>query len=357
MLAILQPLIPHYREEFFVELSRHEPVDLYVTNHKVENANDFFLESSLPIKKIYSKKIGRILFYNPLPLLSSKYDTIVLMGSVSNIMTWVVLFFNLFRKTTTILWGHGISISQYDLEIKKQPLIRKIFYSLCDFAWFYTESEQKSWQQQLPSLKSVSLNNTISGVDDILALKLKDEYGKESLRQKYKINTKINFIFCARFSSKRRRVDLILEFLDKVDSDEFGLIVIGDGKYKPDFSGYENVYDFGSLYDIEKKRDLFSIADLYFQPAHLGLPAVEALAYGLPVCTLERSREIVQGVEFTLVKVCKQSIIANSVDELIEKITKEVRNLQIHRLLVKKFAKDNISMKVMVSRALSSLKK
>lgn len=113
----------------------------------------------------------------------------------------------------------------------------------------------------------------------------------------------------------------MVEMIQRLDNKQFGFIIIGDGKDKPDFSKYENVHDFGAVYDDEKKSNLFAIADIYFQPGWIGLSVVEAMAYGLPVCTFKRKGdEIRHGVEYGILKDEVNAMLFDSMDEAVNRI-------------------------------------
>lgn len=319
--AILQPEIPHYRQDFFRLLKDHcETMDLFVYNtcertkkdgiHLVETDCEYI--SNLDYR-------GKILLYNPFPLLSKKYNAIVLMLHFGHITTWLILLFKFIHRKKIILWGQGISVKRYIKESSHPDWKLKWQIAMADAVLLYQEPQAYQWKRLFPKKSIVSLNNTISDVNEIL--KTSTAIDKDCLRQKYSISQPVIFIFCARFENKYRRVDLLIETIEKLDSKKYGFIIIGSGKNKPDFSNYKNVYDFGAVYDRALKNELFSIADVYFQPGWVGLSIVEAMAYGKPVCTFVRSEETLQCVEYSYIEDGINGYIFNDMDDCIEKIT------------------------------------
>ena len=119
--------------------------------------------------------------------------------------------------------------------------------------------------------------------------------------------------------------------MKRLHSKDFVFIIIGPGRNKPDFSGFENVHDFGAVYDTDVKRELFAIADIYFQPGWVGLSIVEAMAYGLPVFTFKRSEETKQCVEYSYIKASQNGMIFENMDECVSVIStiapEEIRRL------------------------------
>jgi glycosyltransferase involved in cell wall biosynthesis len=323
-LAIIQPIVPVYREDFFVELGKYVDFDVYVFKKSELCKKEQTNVSSLPTIYIKNRIVKGLLFYDMLPLLKGSYDGFVLMQSASHVSTWFLLLSKFFHRKKIILWGHGISISKYEKEQVKPNLFRKIQIMLSDGLWLYMNKEKEIWSKWLPSLPIVALNNTISGADRIASYDVLTT--KKNLKNKYRIPQEKVIIFCARFENTYRRVDLLLEVIQKLDPVEFAFIIIGGGKCKPDFTIYKNVYDFGSVYDEYLKRELFTIADIYFQPGWVGLSIVEAMAYAKPICTFMRSINTLQCVEYSYIQHAINGFIFEDMEDCLTKlrnVTKE----------------------------------
>jgi glycosyltransferase involved in cell wall biosynthesis len=353
-LAILQPCIPHYREEFFQLLSQQLSHDVYVYNDTETVYKQAFKESEIPVKRIANKQfINRLLFYNPLPFLSNKYDTLVLMWHFGHVTTWLLLLTRFLHRKKIILWGQGISVKRYLKEEIKPNKLLWLQLSLANGAWVYMQKEQQQWKMIFPKKQIIALNNTISGIASLVAVSY-TEREKANLKKELGFIQKRVIIFCARFDSlRKRRIDILQEIIRKSNTD-IGFIIIGGGSFQPDFSWYKNVYVYGVLYEKEIKDILFSIADLYLQPAWLGLSVVEALAYGKPVITLQRSSSVLQCVEFSYIKDGYNGKIFEQTAQLIEFIN-TVDELEINRMgkNAKSFAQEKLSMVNMVKNAAS----
>ena len=353
-IALLQPLIPHYRESFFKALAEK----YYITFYTVKRQNDDTVKkinhsalSSICIKnKIIAKKIN---IYNILPFLMRNYEILILPNEIRSLSTWVLLVLRKFSKNKTILWGHGISIKHYLKEKSRYPVIRIIFNSLADQVWLYTDNEKKILKKHINENKLITITNTID-TRKIWSLKIPDI---RKIKKQYQISDKINFIYSARFSTPQRRADLLEKIIQRLDKNKYGFIIIGDGQYKPDLEKYTNVHDFGALYDDNLKSALFNIADLYLQPAWIGLSGVEALAYGKPILTLKRSHEILQCVEYGYIRHLENGFIANDIEELIHFI----ENINHERLLSLQqksleYAKRHLGIENMILAAENGLK-
>lgn len=317
-IAHLQPIIPHYREEFFYMMGKATEQDVFIYDDVKKASKDSFNLGSTCCKRISSFTLpGGLMINNPLPLLSKKYNALVLMLHFGHLTTWLLLLTKWLHRKKIILWGQGISVKRYLREEKKPDWKLRLMISLSDGVWFYMDKEMDQWQKLFPRKPMIALRNTLSGVNAMS--QYVPEQSVSQLKQKYGINEDVVLVFCARFTANRR-VDLLLETIKRLNPDVFGFIIIGDGAYKPDFSEYHNVHDFGQLYDTSVKRELFAIADIYFQPGWVGLSIVEAMAYGKPIFTFERSHETLQCVEYSYIQSGENGLIFKDIDDCISKI-------------------------------------
>jgi len=353
-IALIQPLIPNYRESFFSTLTSHYDIDFFVYENIVDSEKKYILKSTIPVHPLkINYIIGKIFFYPFCQFFKQKYDLVIFPAEIRSVSTWILLLLFKLKKTKTILWGHGISIVHYLKEEKKYPLIRRIFHSFASLIWLYTDKEKGIVTRYLNKEKVITLTNTIDLKSPNFS---NDSQAMNKLKIKYNISTKFNFLYSARFNTKYRRIDLLLKIIEKLDKSKFGFIIIGDGPFKPDFSQYSNVYEFGAIYDRNIKNELFAIADLYIQPAWLGLSAAEALLYGKPVLTFKRSAEILQGVEYSYVHSHVNGFIAENLEDMLHFIkTLDYSKLSALQVNAKEYASSHLKSDRMVSIAIESI--
>ena len=319
-IALLQPEVPHYRDEFFSLLRRQcECVDIYIYNSMDSVKKSGFYVHTNNLIPILNESVHGFLWYNPKIMLRKKYDTLVLMLHFAHLTTWLLLLTKFIHRKKIILYGQGISVKRYIREEKHPDWKLKWMIALADGIWVYMPKEERQWKAIFPKKKIVALNNTITGMGDIL--KYHPDCDICFLKNKYNIREERVLMFCARFTSPHRRVDLLLETIQQLDAKRFGFIIIGDGINKPDFSRYKNVHDFGAVYDVNIKRELFTIADIYFQPGWVGLSIVEAMGYGLPVFTFKRSEHTLQCVEYSYIVNGENGMLFESMNQCIEILT------------------------------------
>jgi glycosyltransferase involved in cell wall biosynthesis len=354
MIAILQPYIPHYREQFFNRLRQRAPFDLYCYE-EAERAREWnFLPGQTRVKYVGNIKAGPFILFNPLPFLKKEYTVLVLMLNVAHISTWLILLLKPFIRQKVILWGHGISVKRYVREERKPHILLKWMIALSDGIWFYTGKELALWQRIVPGINGHALNNTISDVESILGMDAPD---KRALKARYGIRQSKVIIYCARFNEPGRRVDLLLELIEKLHPERFAFIIIGEGRLKPDFSSFRHVYDFGAVYDRKVKDELFCIADIYFQPGWVGLSVVEAMSYGKPVFTLRRSEGLLQCVEYSYIQHQYNGLIFDSMESCIGELC-AITEAEIRRMggNARDFVKKELTMDRMVDNAFRSIR-
>lgn len=316
-LFILQPEVPHYRHEFFARLqSSVDEQTIYVYNSIDDAKKSGFNVSTDGMEYIKNHQIHGILLYSPWKLLRA--DVMVLMLHFAHLTTWLLLLTKWIHRKKIVLWGQGISVKRYLQEEIKPDWKLKLMMRLADGVWLYTDKELEQWRKIFPKKPMVALNNSLTGVDEMLEYQPAEPI--ETLKEKYSIKEQIVLIFCARFESNYRRTDLLVETIEKLDSEKYGFIIIGAGKNKPDFAQYKNVHDFGAVYDTNIKRELFSIADMYYQPGWVGLSIVEAMAYGKPILTFKRTEETKQCVEYSYITDGENGMIFETMDDCLKKI-------------------------------------
>ena len=185
-IALLQPEVPHYRVEFFNKLKNKCNIcDIFVYNSFENTKKQGFNIDSSGVTYILNKQIKGFLFYNPFKLLLYKYDTLVLMLHFAHITTWLLLLTKFIHRKQIILWGQGISVKRYLKEEIKPDWKLKLQIALADGVWFYMEKEANQWRQIFPKKKIVAINNTLTGVEEMV--KYTPSLSIQELKKQYNI--------------------------------------------------------------------------------------------------------------------------------------------------------------------------
>lgn len=347
-IACLQTIVPHYREEFFNLIKKEYPFRVYIFN---ENIGGGFNKSLFPTKTLKTRRLWKFLLFDFKQLLDDRNDIVIFPFQAKTTISCLhLLLLSKIYGFKVILWGQGISVVRYLKEERKTNPLLKIQLRFADGCWVYMDKEAEQWKRIFPRKPIKALHNTISGADEIMKLEISN---KENLKKKYGINEKRIVIYCAR-CTYQRRFDLFISVIKQMIDKSIGFIIIGEGPAKPNFKSMPHVYDFGAVYDESMKRELFDIADVYFQPGWVGLSIVEAMLYGKPVLTFRRTADILQCVEYSYIKGHVNGEIFDRIDDvcfwLQTKTGEEIRQLGEKTRM---FARQNLSMKSMVSNACS----
>jgi len=310
---IVQPLIPHYRESFFDGLAeQYELLVLYSRDDK-----SFKICNKKYARKVKSLLSHKIEYFHILnDLIKFKPDVVITYGEVKQLTNTLLFLLKKILKFKLLIWSTGFKSKQLSIIDK----IRLFQMKRSDGVIFYTK-KCKSDAQMLKIHKSTYLNNTLE-IDKIHKLQINCKKDKKELKKEYCINTSINGIFISRFTPEKAP-NLLLEIMIKIHNKNpnIGFVIIGDGDYKPDFTAYDFIYDFGRVYGDVKKAELFKLADFAIMPRWVGLSVVEVFANQLPMFTLTSNlKNIEHSVEINYVKNNYNGYIANSENELINTI-------------------------------------
>ncbi len=360
--AILQPHVPHYRTAFFrgvdarmaAEGGGGSTVYCYSKQNRVAGAG--FRTDMDEARQLAAWEWHGIVWYNPFPLLRG-HDTLVLMLHFAHLTTWLLLLTRWLHRRKIVLWGQGISVKRYLREAQKPDWKLRCMMRLANGAWIYMPREAEQWQGVFPRMPIVALKNTVSGVEAMADYRPAESRGE--LRRRYGIAPDARvLLFCARFENAYRRTDLLEAAIRRLQGAGFEFVIIGGGRLKPDFSPYGHVHDFGAVYDDNAKRDLFSLADAYFQPGWVGLSIVEAMAYGLPVLTFRRSESVKQCVEYGYIREGENGLLFDDMDHCIETL-KNTPSETLHRMgaNARQLVAEELTIDQMTERACSVLHK
>lgn len=306
--AILQPHIPHYREEFFSGMSKELEFELF-SFKDVSRDRKHLKEAAINYDLLKIVKLWRFKWYNPLKFLL-KYDMIIIPGELSYLTNWVLLFASFMFNKNIIIWGHGVNYA------RSKPISfgYKLMYFLSSSAIFYTEKEMRIYRKIFPNKKLSFLNNTIA-IDTDIINESYQKIGKDFLKNKHNIRHKKIFISCYRFTNLDRNDDELFKLIKgcQIKNMDIGFIIIGVGDLKPNFEGLNNVYDYGELYDDKVKLELFQLSDFYLQLGWTGLSIVEALAHKKPIVSIRRSKQTKQSVEYYYLRNKYNAVIINNI--------------------------------------------
>jgi len=324
-------MLPHYRRGIINALLSHK---------KIESKFIFSNEDPRDIKKIdldsfekkdldrfiFSKNFwfkNKVLYWQKNVLknvLQLEYDSIIFLGEMYILSTWLAVIFAKLRNKKVIFWGHGL----YGNESFIKFFFRKLFLKLPDLNLVYDNHAKELMIKEAfqPSKIDVIYNS-------IETVKLGPEYNSPILNDFFSNKNLPCLIFVGRLT-KTKKLNLLIEAVltANLDKEYFNLLIIGageeiDGLRCLAIKGLERgfIKFYGECYDQNILMNLISKSDLCVSPGNVGLTAIQSLAYGTPVCThsnfnnqMPEANSIIEGYNGTFFK-------ENNVKSLLEKIS------------------------------------
>jgi len=286
--------LPNVKIVVYTPRPRGSPGSVKIPNELNHVRKNFPIK---PIRHVYFGKL-RIWTQNLLKIASwENYDLVICWGEAHNLSTWLALFLAKLINKKIVLWTHGI----YGNEKIIKKKIRIIFYNLTDALLLYGNKAKSILEKVgINSEKMFVIYNSLDyEKQKKIRYSIQESYIKK-LRVKLLGNDadKIKMLLHVGRMIDIRKLDVALKALKKLNQpiENYRLVVIGEGPKKKEYEiladklGISHTVKFkGEIYNEHELAPYFLAADLGISPGSVGLFAVHAHAYGLPVCTHDSS--------------------------------------------------------------------
>lgn len=288
-ICLLYNFAQHYRSEIFQLLDQNYDCDFYFGDKYLDVKKMDYSLLKGKVTEVKNKRLGRLEFQRGVLSLPFKYNTILTIGSVHNITTWLILIIcKLLPKKKIYLWGHG----WYGKESKGQKLLKKIMHRLPDGIFVYGNYSREIMRKEGINTDRVYVVHNSLAYSKQIAIRSKlhpiDVYAQHFE------NNNPNIVFIGRLT-KVKKLDMILNAIylckDKHGID-FNLTLIGGGETKESLVTLtnklmleKNVWFYGPCYAEEEIGEMVYNADLCVSPGNVGLTAMHTLVFGTPVIT------------------------------------------------------------------------
>jgi len=274
--------LPHYRIPVFRELLESTEFD-YTFYYDPVGIDSSIVSGEIndKAKKIRTFKFGRLMFQPGALILSiiGKYDGYIFLGNPYIISNWLIFIILRFRNRKIFLWTHGWINDDDGLK----DYLRTFYYRLANYLMLYGERARdigikKGFSKENMSVIYNSLNYSLQA--DI------------RVRINNPTKEKLFFLFVGRITSESK-LDIAIEAMALINKrhSEVKLLIVGDGVEVEKLKLLSkirnaNVLFEGGTYQEEKLGDFFMRAVAVISPGKVGLLAMHAFAYGVPVITI-----------------------------------------------------------------------
>ena len=282
---------PHYRSAIYKKMDLELKCDFYFGN-SVDTQIAKMDEKQL---RGFKKNFERIVFTKwnyfwlkgSLKPILKPYQYYITSGGSKYLNLWLLLFLSKFTNKKVFAWAHGLKGNENRLE----KVINKIYYSLFDKVLLYGErSRELMIGEGFSPEKLICIYNSLD-YDKHLDLRKKNQNNNIFINH-FKNDYPV-IIYIGRIQKSKKLEDLIL-ILDRLISDgiKCNLIFVGsdlgDNNVKSEVEKYnlgQYVWFFGSCYDEMKIAELIKNGNLCVSPGPIGLTALHAATYGIPIIT------------------------------------------------------------------------
>lgn len=325
-----------YREPVFLELSKLDELN-FTLAADIETNNDIKIipdgSSLYQNGRFYRLKnkwfLGRFLWQLGLFKLIFRSDikTVTFLGDPNFLSTWVAIFLLKLRSVDFYLWTHGFVMRGG----RGQRLLKKIMFQLSSGVFLYgNRSKNELVSIGIPEDKLHVIFNSLnyshqrvireSLTSEVLA-EYKKRLGTDGLFQ---------MIFIGRLTF-HKKLDCLIKILPTLlrGDGAFSLVFIGSGEAREYLEELaiglgvsESVKFLGSMYSENEIAPILMASDVCIAPGEVGLTAMHAMGYGIPVIT--HSNHKAQMPEFEAVKegVSGELFIEDDMESLVEAIQK-----------------------------------
>ena len=324
MLIITQTKLPPYRIPFYVELSKR--VSLKVLFAEYENMN----EKDLPKKGEIFEMVPKRNFL----LLGKKFSWLSVRSRLNSLNPTVVVFelsnynlnllyfviFKFLYSFKIVGWGHGYFRKDKTGSRKLPKLLKKILAIGCDKLIVYTSGGREYLKQIGVNPNKIHIAwNAISYKKDVQLLSIKEKYNAKRL------------VFLGRLIPEKgvNMACQIVNQLNKKDKN-FYLDIIGDGallqQLKLEHKNNKNITLHGSIINEQELSSILMFGSALICPGYLGLNIVHALAYQLPIISVQDGIDgVYHSPEFEYIKATSSFISLDKLDT--ESFVKKISTL------------------------------
>jgi glycosyltransferase involved in cell wall biosynthesis len=289
--AIQQPALPAYRVPVFRELASRpglDPTLHYAEQPNLANAEpDGFNAVRIDQRTLLG---GRFILVPRLWSLASRKHAEVLVASwnTRSLLLPPALLRARRAGVGTVLWGHGFSKS----EGAGRRGLRDRLALMADAVAFYNHAAAEAFKARNPSHHGVFV--AINSLDQTAIQHAREDWlarphDLADFRAANRLDRGPVALFVSRLLEENR-VDLLLHAASKIQG--LTVAIVGKGPDLPRLQAIANELDIadrvvfpGPVYGEPSIAPWFLAASLFVYPVNIGLSAMHALGYGLPVVT------------------------------------------------------------------------
>jgi len=349
--AVITTIMAMYRYEIASLLScQKDPTYRFYTSKKshsgikpVDASKSFIQPEDGGIKWSFVKNIyikGICIWQNGVFKIgvSRKYSTLILLGNMYCLSTWVNAILGRIAGKHIIMWTHGLKGGDFRLQL----FFRLMFYRLAHDLFVYEKRGKNLLINE--GFNKDNVHVIYNSLAYKTHLKLRSELTEENFdktKKKLFNNDYPTLVYSGRLV-KSKKVHLLLESLSLFEDDNINCLIIGDGdqrKFLEDLvqeKGIKNVVFYGGCYDESKLSKLIGMSDVMVSPGNIGLAVVHAFSFGTPV--ISHNNMVTQMPEVEIIDQGVNGLLfdENNIEDLKTKIVQWISQNSANRAAIRK---------------------
>lgn len=289
-------IYPLYRKSIWDKLLKSKKVNItFFFSHK-----SFNNIAIVPLQKAYSFNerkafkplLNIFLFkwlfwqYGVLSRTFDKVSTVIFLGEMTVISTWIAALIFKLRGVKVLFWGHGL----YGSESYFKRQVRFLFLKLADHNLVYDNRAKKLMINH--GFQHDKISVIYNSINYEKQKELFNRHFSNSNEGLFK-NELPTLLFIGRLTLKKKVHELIKAVvLLNNDDHRYNLLIVGDGhekqvlkKLAKQLIKKKQCIFYGSTYNEEEISKLILNSQLVVSPGNIGLTAIHSLSYGTPVCS------------------------------------------------------------------------
>lgn len=293
--AVVYHFFPHYRSAVLSELLNRQDFECVLIGD-VKDPNDSSIEPWQPPKEHFvvtpcKKLTSNVLWQAGLMRLitTTHFDAIIFLGNVTFLSSWIAALLARLRGTRVLFWTHGWLRDEQGMK----GIMRACFYRLAHGLLLYgNRAKQIAVRKGFEPHALYVVYNSLDYKKQKEVRGLISDDRLRIVRAQLFPRSSDPILVCTGRLTKLKQLDLVLYAMTLLrrQGHEVSLLLIGDGperEYLEKLSAQRNlsVHFYGACYDETNLAELIMCANVAVSPGQVGLTAMHALAYGVPVIT------------------------------------------------------------------------
>lgn len=302
-ICLLSITASHYRYRVYSEMQKQLGCDFVfgIDNTTVKRLDSSKLGNVLNVPNRY---IGNsLIYYQPNIIREMKnYKILINDLGIFSITAWALLVIAKFRGQKIYNWDHG----WYGREGFVKKILKRIYFGLADGALIYGDYAVRLMKDNgFNSNKLYAVHNSL---DYEKQLDLRKSIMPKPIYKEHFGNDNPVLIMIGRLNMRKNLQQLLEAIAILRENNRFyNVVLVGDGEDKSKLEEMavrlgikEQVWFYGACYDEALNAELIYNSDMCVVPGDIGLTAIHAMTFGVPVVSHDYFPN--QGPEFEVIK-------------------------------------------------------